>query len=103
MRLTTGYAVLLVEIHGLSWQPVLPATCSDGACYNHTTTPASSVQIIQMVISGTRPQVPAREALPGPDLPDAQSFEAYCTLMRCVTALLVCAFRLLCKTVCCCT
>ncbi|KAI3432561.1 hypothetical protein D9Q98_004110 [Chlorella vulgaris] len=43
---------------------------------------APHYRIAQMVIGGTRPQVPAREALPGPDLPDAHSFEAYCNLMR---------------------
>ncbi|KAL4857927.1 Serine/threonine-protein kinase CTR1 [Chlorella vulgaris] len=41
-----------------------------------------AASIAQMVVSGQRPQVPAREALPGPDLPDADSFEAYCSLMR---------------------
>ncbi|KAI3436086.1 hypothetical protein D9Q98_002144 [Chlorella vulgaris] len=43
---------------------------------------APHYRIAQMVIGGTRPQVPARESLPGPDLPDAHSFEAYCNLMR---------------------
>lgn len=39
-------------------------------------------QIMRLVTSGRRPEVPAREALPGPDTATWDGLDAYATLMQ---------------------
>ena len=37
---------------------------------------------MRLVVGGSRPEIPAPEALPGPDRPQAEDLEAYCQLLR---------------------
>jgi len=40
------------------------------------------LQVAQAIVEGKRPEVPAFDALPGPDKPTVDGYEAYVQLMR---------------------
>lgn len=39
-------------------------------------------QVAKNVVAGIRPDAPALDALPGPDKPSPERYDAYCALMR---------------------